>query len=201
MISVVNRLFLIICIITLLSACAKKNVVVLLPGQDGKTGAIEFSNQGGSQKLNAPNEATSVSSIKTAPGSPEIMREEDVKKIFGEAMAAAPPMPAHYTMYFLHDSTRFTDESARLFEEIIASIKKINPAEVSIVGHTDRVGSREQNFRLGFERATQVKKLLVSRGVDAGLIEIESHGEDNPLVKTDDNVSEPKNRRVEIIVR
>jgi outer membrane protein OmpA-like peptidoglycan-associated protein len=176
-------------------------VVVLLPDQDGRTGAIEVSNQGGSQKLAAPYAATSIRSAASAPGNPETMRDDQVKRTFGEAMEAAPVKPAHYTLYFHNDSTRLTEESSRLFEEVIASIKRINPAEVSIVGHTDRVGSREQNFHLGFERASQVKKLLVSRGVQAGLIEITSHGEDNPLIKTADNVPEPKNRRVEIIIR
>ncbi len=199
--SAIPRLFFVICLIVMLGACTKKSVVVLLPDRDGKTGAIEVRNQGGSQKLNAPNESTAISSSKKAPDSPEIMSNDRVKQVFGEAMSATPAPPAHYMLYFLTDSTRFTDESKLVFEEVIASVKKIKPAEVSIVGHTDRVGSREQNFRLGFERAAQVKNLLVKRGVAEEIIEISSHGEDNPLIKTDDEVSEPKNRRVEIVIR
>jgi outer membrane protein OmpA-like peptidoglycan-associated protein len=69
------------------------------------------------------------------------------------------------------------------------------------VGHTDRVGTRENNFRLGLERAKLIQKLLISKGIDPNIISVASHGEDNPLVKTDDEVPEPRNRRVEIIIR
>lgn len=201
MISAISRLFFVVFLIAMLSACAKKSVVVLLPDRDGKTGSIEVRNQGGSQKLNAPNESTAITSSKTAPGSPEIMSSDRVKQVFGEAMSATPTPPAHYMLYFLTDSTRFTDESKLVFEEVIASVKRIRPAEVSIVGHTDRVGSREQNFLLGLKRAAQVKTLLMKQGVAEDIIEIVSHGENNPLIKTDDEVSEPKNRRVEIVIR
>jgi outer membrane protein OmpA-like peptidoglycan-associated protein len=46
-----------------------------------------------------------------------------------------------------------------------------------------------------------VGQLLIENGVAADKIEMSSHGEENLLIKTRDNVSEPKNRRVEIIVR
>ncbi len=190
-----------ICMVTLMNACVNKSLVVLLPDQDGKTGVIEIRNQSGSQKLDAPNQATTIGSIKTAPDTPVIMHDNQVKKIFGEAMAAMPPVPEHYTLYFLSDSTQLSHVSIRIFEDVIASIDKIKPAEISVVGHTDRVGARHKNFRLGYDRATQIKHLLIQRGIDAGIIEVTSHGEDNPLIKTIDEVAEPKNRRVEIVIR
>ena len=41
---------------------------------------------------------------------------------------------------------------------------------------------------------------LAAQGVDRNILDIESHGEDNLLVKTADQVREPRNRRVEITV-
>jgi outer membrane protein OmpA-like peptidoglycan-associated protein len=38
-------------------------------------------------------------------------------------------------------------------------------------------------------------------GADPILISTDSHGEDNLLVKTPDEVAEPKNRRVEVTIR
>jgi outer membrane protein OmpA-like peptidoglycan-associated protein len=49
-------------------------------------------------------------------------------------------------------------------------------------------------------RARKVADLLVVQGIDPNILEIESHGEDNLLVKTGDEVREPRNRRVEITV-
>jgi len=202
MIRILSRFILALCIVTLLSACAaKQNMIVLLPDQDGKTGAIEIRNQGGSLKLDVPNQATEIHSPQTAPAPPRVLSEDEVKGMFGETLAAMPGAPVHYLLYFLSDSRELTAESKRKLDDVIDSIKRIQPAEISIVGHTDRVGEKKRNFRLGFDRATQVKQLLIKRGVDPGLIEISSHGEDNPLIKTADEIPEPGNRRVEIVIR
>ncbi len=197
-----GRIFVLICIIMLFTAgCAKKNLVVLLPDPDGKTGKIEVINQGGSQTLNEPNKAVAVKSSQTAPEPPVHLREDQVKKLFGEALNALPPVVVHYILYYKKDSTDLTEESERILDDILGSIPKINPAEISIVGHTDRMGTRESNFRLGLDRASQMKHLLVSKGINENIIDVSSHGENNPLVRTADEVEEPKNRRVEIVIR
>jgi len=54
---------------------------------------------------------------------------------------------------------------------------------------------------LSNRRARAVTDLLIEKGIDKDQIETTSHGEENPIVKTEDNVSEPKNRRVEVFVR
>jgi outer membrane protein OmpA-like peptidoglycan-associated protein len=46
-----------------------------------------------------------------------------------------------------------------------------------------------------------IQNLLVNEGLDASLIEVTSLGESDPLVRTADEVLEPRNRRVEISVR
>ena len=85
--------------------------------------------------------------------------------------------------------------------EILSTIGRRRSNDVSIIGHTDRVGSRDQNYRLGLDRAAEVRSLLVRRGVDPSFIQVDSHGQDNPLVPTGDQVQEPRNRRVEVTVR
>jgi outer membrane protein OmpA-like peptidoglycan-associated protein len=50
-------------------------------------------------------------------------------------------------------------------------------------------------------RKQSIKAILVSKGVDSSGIEVASHGEDNPVVKAEDEVAEPLNRRIEITVR
>jgi outer membrane protein OmpA-like peptidoglycan-associated protein len=46
-----------------------------------------------------------------------------------------------------------------------------------------------------------VRDLLVAEGIDPAMIQVTSHGEENPLVPTEDEVAEPRNRRVEVTVR
>jgi len=59
------------------------------------------------------------------------------------------------------------------------------------------------NFRfdLGLRRAVMVRNLLISAGVDAAQIQVTSLGETDLLVHTPDETAEPRNRRVDIIVR
>ncbi len=184
-----------------LASCASKNVVVLLPGAGGQTGGILVSNKGGSQLLTEPNQATTIRSQAASPAKPFTLSEEEVRAKFGNALDALPSPPIHFTLYFKSDSTELTEESRKLLDEIVAAAVARKSSDVSVVGHTDRVGTREHNFRLGLERAGLVKRVLISHGIAADSIDVTSHGKDNPLVKTEDNVAEPRNRRVEVVVR
>ena len=69
-----------------------------------------------------------------------------------------------------------------------------------IVGHTDTMGTRQQ-LGSGMKRARTVRGCSSRRASTPRSIEVTSHGEADLLVKTADNVAEPRNRRVEITVR
>jgi outer membrane protein OmpA-like peptidoglycan-associated protein len=186
----------------LLASCAAdRNVVVLLPDSNGKTGSIVVSNQAGSQLISEQKQATMISSPTTAPSPPAPMDDEAIQRNFGAALSVLPPPPIHFILYFKTDTTELTDESRRLLAKVLPATVDRKSTDVSVVGHTDRVGTREYNCNLGLERALLVKKMLVYVGIDQALIEVTSHGEDNPLVKTADEVQEPRNRRVEVVVR
>ena len=177
------------------------NVFVLLSDPDGKTGQIVVSNKGGSQLLKEPGQATGVKGIDQSPTAPFLMDEKQIQKIFGSALEAQPAIPIRFLLYFKGGSAELTDESAKIIPEILKTFNVRKPAEVSIIGHTDRVGSRETNFNLGFKRANLVREMLTAGGLDAQSIEVYSHGEDNPLIQTEDEVPEPRNRRVEVTIR
>ena len=70
-----------------------------------------------------------------------------------------------------------------------------------MVGHSDTQGDKAYNLDLSLRRAMAVKQQLVERGVDETFMDVSSHGEENPLIKTADNVANAQNRRVEVIVR
>jgi len=185
-----------------LAACSRDRcVVVLLPQPDGTTGKLVVSNQGGSQVLQQPNQATGIHSAVSAPKKPEQMDEQKFQEIFGDTVKALPPAPIHFILYFKTDTTELSDDSRKLLGKILPAIVDHGSTDVSVVGHTDRVGTREYNFRLALERAVLVRKFLLALGIDPKFIEVTSHGEDNPLIPTADEVREPKNRRVEVVVR
>jgi outer membrane protein OmpA-like peptidoglycan-associated protein len=185
-----------------LAACSRDRcVVVLLPQPDGSTSQLLVSNQGGSRLLQEPNLATGIQSAKSAPSSPEPMDDQRIQKIFGDALMALPPPPIHFILYFKTDTTELTDESRKILSKVLPAIADHESTDVSVVGHTDRVGTRDYNFHLALDRAILVQKILLSLGINPKFIEVTSHGEDNPLIQTEDEVPEPKNRRVEVVVR
>ena len=68
-------------------------------------------------------------------------------------------------------------------------------------GELDNNHGDPANITLGQKRAISVKNVLVDAGISPNMIEVGSHGEADLLVKTRNNVAEPRNRRVEISVR
>ena len=78
-------------------------------------------------------------------------------------------------------------------------LRQWGTSTVEIIGHTDTVGEEADNFRLGQARADAVKEKLVQAGVDAGIVTANSAGEGGAqAVKTKNQVSNARNRRVEI---
>lgn len=177
-----------------------RGTFILLPDDQGKTGAIAVSGAGGERLLTKPREALGVEAG-TPPGKTFIMTEKEVNARVGPVLNALPPPPLQFVLYFMHDTADLTVESRKRMREVVRTIRDRAPVDVSVVGHTDTVGDKEYNYRLSFKRAQAVASLLASEGVDPSILDIASHGKDNPLVPTGDQVPEPRNRRVEITVR
>ena len=76
-----------------------------------------------------------------------------------------------------------------------------NPnARVTIIGHTDNVGSDAVNDPLSVNRAASVRNYLTSRGVPAAHISIDGCGEREPIASNATAEGRARNRRVEIFV-
>lgn len=187
----------------LLGACAKKDQaqVVLLPDPDGTVGKVEVSNPAGVQVLDKSLNVVSVDDKDTAPKKPQAWTEGEIEKVFGDALRARPQQPVYYLLYFRSGTTILSVTSKALVPQILKSVKEREPADVSIVGHADTAGSKDYNVRLSTERAQIVADFLKDAGLNLRDVEITSHGEAFPVVKTGDGVSEPLNRRVEVTIR
>jgi outer membrane protein OmpA-like peptidoglycan-associated protein len=137
----------------------------------------------------------------STPGAVTVISDADVTRLFAGALAALPPEPKHFTLYFKFESDTLTDESNEKVPEILNAARQLSVPEVVVVGHTDTLGDAKANVALGLKRAMSVRNVLVEAGVAPVLIEVASHGEADQLIKTGNNVAEPRNRRVEISVR
>jgi outer membrane protein OmpA-like peptidoglycan-associated protein len=178
-----------------------QTVVVLLPdSESGTVGRATVSNPSGTTDLAAARESTTASANQP-PAPAAVMSEADVQAVFGDALAALPPPSRRVTLYFRFESDELTDESRALVPEILKAVKDQPAPDVVVIGHTDTTGSSAFNFELGLKRATAVRSILVEAGLDEPSVEVTTLGEADLLVPTADEVPEPRNRRVEIIVR
>jgi len=192
----------------LMTGCAtqqpKRDLVVLLPDPDGKVGTITVTADGGSQVLNKPGYSTEVENLNKTPTSPRQLNENEIKDIFGSALSAQPDLSNRFILFILffeNDSTKLTRESIDLFSEVLKNIKNRNSNEVYVVGHTDLVGTEDYNKELSSKRARYIRDLLVSSGIQPGALLVSYYGKSRPLVSTKDETPEPRNRRVEVIIR
>ena len=184
----------------LLVGCATRNdLYVLLPGKDGKTGALVVDSDGKQQTLNTPYAAARVKNVGSVDGFKS--SESDVKQDFGPALAAQPKRPVSFYLYFKTDTDEFAPESKALVNQIFAEIARRPAPEIVIIGHTDRVGNAQYNDALSLRRAERCRDELIKLGIPKVRISVAGRGYREPEVPTADQVAEPRNRRVEISVR
>jgi len=183
-----------------LAGCASRNdLYVLLPGKDGKTGALTVESQGDKRTLDTPYAAARVKNTGSVGGF--TTSEAEVKQDFGPALAAQPKRPVSFFLYFLSDTDEFAPESKALVSQIFAEIARRPAPEIVIIGHTDRVGSMQYNDMLSRRRAERCRDELLKLGIPKIRITIAGRGWREPEIPTAQDVPEPRNRRVEISVR
>lgn len=116
----------------------------------------------------------------------------------------------HKEVNFKTGSSRIEDSEKAKLEESYALIadsvaKAVNlgadlgRVTLFVAGHTDTVGTTADNFRLSRERARAIAGWFRGRGLTIH-IAYEGFGEAALLVKTADNVDEPRNRRADYIL-
>ena len=193
----------------LLAACASPpapspppvapvDTVILLPEIDGRNTAVTMSQGDKRTVLEQPYAGARTGS--TGP-LPFTSSASEVQAKFGAALAARPPRPASFVLYFIEGRDTLTDESKAVVEKVFAEIASRPSPDIGVVGHTDSVGAQAANDTLSLQRAEAIRRELISRGIPAENVQASGRGERELLVPTADNVAEARNRRVEIIVR
>lgn len=195
------KLWIISLVILVVSGCAQKTTVALLADPDGHVGNLAVISDAGETVLNRATQATVISAREKKPTEPQLLSEQQISDQFSVVLAMLPIQPKHFILYFEKGSSTLTENSLEMIPQILQSISQRNSKNISVIGHSDTAGDRDYNLRLSRERAMIVQQILVRRGVDQEYISTTSHGKENPLIKTGDNVEEPRNRRVEVIVR
>ncbi len=180
-------------------AAVPAEMFAVIPGPTGHVGAVVVRGPGGEQVLDKAFVAHRVKadgSVETAPVSPQ-----EVHEAFADTVKALPGRPASFTLYFLEGRDELTPASRAELDNIFSELRRRPAPDILAIGHTDTVGNLAFNDKLSLARAERVRDMLVNLGIDGQRIQAAGRGKREPLVPTDDNVAEPRNRRVEISVR
>ena len=91
------------------------------------------------------------------------------------------------------------------FNDLLTNLKEFveeNDYVVTIVGHTDSIGSNKYNFGLSERRAESAKKRLLELGLSPKrILGIEGRGEEEPIATNETKEGRAQNRRVEFILK
>jgi outer membrane protein OmpA-like peptidoglycan-associated protein len=171
----------------------------VIPSPTGHVGTIVVRSGGSQQVVHGAYAAHRVKH----DGSTEEIRVDanEVNRDFGSTIAALPGRPASFLLYFLEGKDELTAESRVEMEKIFAELKRRPAPDIVVIGHTDTVGSIASNDKLSLARAQRMRELMIELGLPPEHILATGRGEREPLIPTDDNTPEPRNRRVEISVR
>jgi peptidoglycan-associated lipoprotein len=93
-------------------------------------------------------------------------------------------------------------ESASEIDQLVEKLKaEPNGAYIEIEGHTDNAGPKDLNYRLGLERAENVKRYIYEHHqIPLHKINVISYGEEKPIAPNKTKAGRAQNRRVVIKV-
>lgn len=100
-------------------------------------------------------------------------------------------------MHFAYNSASIQPILPKL-EELLTQMQADETMTISIVGHTDSIGSEAFNMKLGERRAKAVAEFLTGNGIDTARIHIASEGETKPVADNGSEDGRAKNRRTEM---
>lgn len=93
---------------------------------------------------------------------------------------------------------KLSKSASEYFANVAAWLKESKDNQVFLIGHTDNVGSKTANKRLGLKRAQMVRGMLVKQGAPKAQIKTTSKGETKPIRSNRTKSGRKKNRRVEL---
>jgi outer membrane protein OmpA-like peptidoglycan-associated protein/tetratricopeptide (TPR) repeat protein len=130
----------------------------------------------------------------------EAMTEEAVRKD-AEPGPAGIKTPERYLIkpvFFAFDSYALSPAAKSNLDEIAGLMKSFQDLTLQIIGHTDAIGTFEYNKLLSIDRAIEVSRYLVSKGIDEARLRVIGKSESEHVARnrTRDNRDAPDGRKL-----
>ena len=184
----------------LLGGCATSSLV-LLPDDEGHQGSVAVLEAEGKPTEAVISQGNSRTKLGDANAAPKPLGEKGLRPEEAALLTTLPPPAKSFTLYFDEGTVTPTAESQSVLTALRAEIASRSGPQVEVTGHTDTVGSEEDNDRLSIQRAEEVLNWLAGQGFERSLMLASGRGERDLKEPSIDNFSSATNRRVEVIVR
>jgi len=179
----------------------KPETTVVLLDNNSSHNAIDVKTNSAKITIDQPYYATTLTSTEKNPSEVKKLDPSTVNEKYGDVLGNLPSKAVSILFYFEPGTSEIVQSSKDQVSNLMNTVSSYEPASIDIIGHSDRAGDADKNYALALERAHAVEKFLIENNVNLERISVVSYGENDPLVPTEDGVSEPQNRRVEVIVR
>ncbi|MGH9884369.1 MAG: OmpA family protein, partial [bacterium] len=103
-------------------------------------------------------------------------------------------------VYFDFDRSEIRQPDRPLLERKSALLTLNRPVRLRVEGNTDERGSDEYNLALGMRRAAEIRRFLMTQGIDSSRVAITSSGEERPACREQDDSCRSRNRRAEFTI-
>ena len=105
------------------------------------------------------------------------------------------------TVHFDYDRSDIRTDQRRVLDGNCEYLKANPQVRIIIEGHCDERGTVPYNFALGDRRTQEVKRYLVTMGIDPNRIATISKGEEQPLASGHTEAAWSQNRRAEFRIQ
>ncbi|MBK8721743.1 MAG: OmpA family protein [Saprospiraceae bacterium] len=101
-------------------------------------------------------------------------------------------------LYFWADSSKITDESYKVLDEIVSFLKENTDITIEVGGHTNNIPTDDYCDKLSSNRAKAVADYLINHGLNSDRVLYKGYGKRNPIATNNTLEGRKKNQRVEI---
>ena len=103
-------------------------------------------------------------------------------------------------VYFETGKSNLKPNSFKALDDLVEILKIKTTMAIEIQGHTDNVGKEEDNLKLSQERANEVRKYLITKGIAETRVSAKGYGQTMPVADNGTETGKAKNRRTSLKV-
>ncbi len=126
-------------------------------------------------------------------------REKMVRNIYLSSIDSGSTVVLN-NIFFEYARARLTETSKAELDQMSRFLEDNPGISIQLSGHTDSIGTHQDNLVLSRQRADAVRDYLVKSGISPQRITTKGYGETKPVVDNDTPEGRQKNRRVEFTI-